>query len=439
MKHLAFEMKQNLFRPGARAVYAQLLVNQKMDEGQLSALQIQKFDAIYQHARSNIEFYRDKYSGLDLNCIRFAEDIERIPLLTRDEIRNHGKQILDIGQNRSFAKKVTTGGSTGVPLEVYHDKRFPLEALGWRTLGWWGIHPGDNVAFIYRIQKRGWRWRFNQLLWFPTIRLFLDASLITDDSMSRFVESLAKHKPPILQGYVGGVIEFAKYCDERGIRFPFLKAVWVTSAPLGLSQRRFLENVFKAPVYDQYGCSEIFWIAAECEFRDGLHILADSRYVEILGDDSKPVEFGEHGDIVLTDLDNYIFPLIRYKTDDRGALKPGNCQCGMRFPLMRNVQGRVSDTIKLPDGTSIAGEYLTTIFDDAPEHVRAFQLRQNSRYDLCLYCEANSDSQTLNVCEKKRQALEELTGGLITVNLEIVDSIKHDRGKTKFIISDVTD
>jgi len=77
------------------------------------------------------------------------------------------------------------------------------------------------------------------------------------------------------------------------------------------------------------------------------------------------------------------------------------CSCGVKLPLMDKVRGRTSDLIRLPNGKSLSGEYMTTIFDDFPEAIRQFRVHQLADYSLNIWVVPNSDCQNLEAILNK--------------------------------------
>jgi len=437
MKKTIFFLKNILFRSTAVKISCQLTNNSKLTTDELNEVALAKLKKIFVHAKNNVPYYKHAFKNINVDDINSLKDWEKIPVLTKQDIRDNTDDLIADGISAKRLRKVTTGGSTGVPLTLYHDKNFPLEVIGWRALKWWGIDPSDDIAFIYRKVRTGWRAKLNSLMWYPTRRLFLDASLMTEESMGAFYKDITRIKPSILQGYVGGVFEFAKFCQKNNLELDFLKAIWVTSSPLAEPSRKLMETVFNAPAYDQYGCSEVYWLAAECSKKEGLHVFSDARHIEILDDYNVQVPFDEYGEIAITDLENYSFPLIRYKNGDRGRYLNHSCSCGLPFPLMDKIKGRVTDTIKLQSNKVIAGDYLTTIFDDFPGAVEEFQVYQYKDYSICLFCVLGAMDNAKDICNQKVDALKKLMSDEIPVELKVVDKIKHDQGKTRFFISEV--
>jgi len=392
--------------------------------------------AIYTFAKHNTVFYKNKYRDLKNESFDNFTEWQQIPILTKDEIRENFSSF--IASKSKYLKRITTGGSTGMPLTVCHDKRFPIEIIGWDLLESWGINLASNKAYINRIVRTSRLSNIlNFLMWYPTKRIFLDAKNLTNETMQVFTTELFKLKPKVLQGYAGGLLEYAKYSEERKISFDFLQVVWSTSAPLSDSNRKYIENIFNSRVYDQYGCCEIFWLAAECKFQKGLHVHDAFRLIEVVDENGNLKKDGEYGDIIVTDLSNFAFPLIRYRNGDRGRFLSNSCECGSKAPILDKIKGRITDNIKLPSGKVISGEYLTTIFDDKPEAVKSFQIHQKVDFSIDLICVKTDIEKADQICSEKKSQIEVVTNHEIKVNLIYDTKIIHDSGKTRFIISEI--
>ena len=80
---------------------------------------------------------------------------------------------------------------------------------------------------------------------------------------------------------------------------------------------------------------------------------------------------------VVTDLDNYLLPLIRYKVGDVGHYYDGACACGRGFPLMGEIDGRARDVFVLRNGSMVAPARIAAVLQDEPA-VTLFQVIQNT-------------------------------------------------------------
>jgi phenylacetate-CoA ligase len=330
-----------------------------------------------------------------------------------------------------------TGGTTGEPLRVMRDERANHRTLGWRLHRWWGVGPGENKALIWRDAQPGFghKWKHN-LMWWPTRTVQMDANQVDDRTTAAFLDGWERIRPSVLTGYVGAVLALAQFVERHGRAIRPPKAVGVTSSPITAAQKQYLAGVFGAPVYDHYQCIEVPMLAGECARGDGLHVFADSRWIEILDEDGRTVGEGDAGNVVVTDFRNRVFPLIRYRLGDVARFRKGTCPCGVTFPILEPVRGRVTDLLRFPSGLVIPGEPITAIFYPWPEAVRQFQLYQAPDYSLTLRCVRGSDPNAEEIMRRVVESVRANVRGEVPVRLEVVDALRHDRGKQRFIVSD---
>jgi phenylacetate-CoA ligase len=260
---------------------------------------------------------------------------------------------------------------------------------------------------------------------------------MTPENMESFYRALGRIQPRYLVGYVGAVDVFARFMERQGYQLPGVKAVWTTSAPLPEVKRRYFEQVFGCKAYTQYGSCEFYWIAAECAEQSGMHIATDARHVEVVNAQNEPVPDGEWGDLIVTDLLNHAFPLIRYRIGDRGRLLTRRCPCGRPYPLMDYVRGRISDIIRVPGGGEVPGEYWTTIFDDFTDAIQSFQVHQQADLSVTIRYEPRPGAEADPVIAAVASRLERSFGPRLNVTF-LRDVIElNDNGKMRLVTSDV--
>lgn len=436
-----FFFKYGLVKPSARNYYKEVVRNQFLAVEELEQLNWERTKSLLEYAYANVPYYSETFVGIGLNPndITKPEHYEQVPVLTRQLLRDNFSKLVSKEARPSDLRISTTGGSTGEPVKVYHQKNVVRDAMGWRMLSWWNLPPDCNWASIYRDTKTDIRSRLlDRIFWWPTNKVLLNASRYKQEDIEKFIISFNKIKPPLLHGYVGAMEHIAQYILDNDIKMAPPVAIWTTSAPLTKVQEVKISKAFGAPVYDQYGCCEVYWLAAECPCKQGLHIFHDVKKIEFLDGAYKAVVTGELGDIAVTDLENNFFPLIRYINGDRGRLLPDKCNCDVNLPLMDKVKGRISDRLPLPSGASINGEYLTTLFDDFPDVVNQFQVIQKSDYSITINYVANPDKQnSKSYLDKIKQGLVNNIDREVPVYLNQVDSIKPVNGKLRFVVSEV--
>ena len=434
MKRLLFNLKWGLYKPAVFKAYQEALRMQYLPPEALAEIVEERKQAIVRHAMTNTQFYRKLYkeAGIELTDIGKEGWFERLPVLTKEHLRTNLEEITDQFQcqHRAFA---TTGGSTGIPTKTGYDRRYPTEAMRWRFQSWYDVNPWDDQAYVWRQTRSRFGELMNSLLWWPTRHIKLDASFMTEKSILLFLSRYNRLRPSVLEGYVGAIVQLSQYVRDHNLNVHSPKCVWVTSAPISEVQKVIIKEVFDAPILNQYGSCEVSSIAQSCPCDHGLHVNVDRVNVEYVDGANKPVPTGEFGKTLLTNLVDTVFPLIRYENGDRGRLLPELCPCGRTLPLIDSVKGRESESFVLPSGKTINGEYLTTIFDAAPELVNGFRVIQHRDHSITVECIPSSDQDVPRI-ESVVNDFSAKIGGEVPVECRVVREIAHDRGKLRFVM-----
>lgn len=434
----AFTAKMHTVRRDSLHFLNELRRNEQLPRAELTDLENQLAGDAVAFAMGNSPFYTRTYGalGVDPAEVVRAGAWEELPVLDRTTVKEHAQEFPTGEAVGRAVRHGTTGGSTGEPLAVMHDTRVPTLSLAWRMYSWWGVTPWDNVARLGR-WGLGRRQQFLQeLSWWPTKQVNLEASLLTDESLAVFHDRVVRTRPKLIEGYMGAMIAYADFLERRHLSIPSPHAVATTAAPLTTSARAHLESTMGAPVYDEYRCAEFGWTAGECREHHGLHVFSDVHRIEVLGPDGHPVADGEIGDITITDLRNRVFPLIRYQTGDRGSLVGEPCPCGRPLPLMAALDGRDSDVFHLPSGATLAHQ-LNGLFASCPDAVRHFQIHQFADYSIVVSVVPGTGPGARARIEKAVDTLRVRTKGEAPVTVDYVDSLPYTGGKVKFVVSDV--
>jgi phenylacetate-CoA ligase len=258
-----------------------------------------------------------------------------------------------------------TSGSTGTSVAVVVDEEAQQfkRACTLRSDEWSGWRLGERKACVWgnpEYLQQGWRgWLRNTLL---ERAAFLDTLRMDQAAMKRFRSDLRRRPPSLLFGHAHSLYLFAEFCRAEGGAGFRPRGIVSTAMVLHDWERLAIEEVFGGKVTNRYGCEELSLIACECEQHDGLHINADSVYVEVLRPDGSPCQPGEVGAVVVTDLVNRAMPLIRYQVGDMAALSDRQCACGRGLPLLERIAGRVADYVVTPSGEMVSGISLTENF-----------------------------------------------------------------------------
>lgn len=432
LEKILYTLKWRLMRSQAFALFDRLIENEKKNIAALEADREAARQALVRTALEVSPFYRRHYAAAGFTASDIGKPgwFERLPIVTKQDLREHFDDFVDPTLRR-FMKVSTTGGSTGTPTKTGYDGRIPEEIYSWRLQSRFGVHPWDDHAYIWRDRRASKLAKFmNALMWWPTKHLKLDASFMTDASIAAFLEKFNRLKPALLQGYVGAVSQVAQYVLDHKLRMWSPKVVWTTSAPLSNVQRALIMKAFGAPVCDEYGSCECRWIACQCEECKGLHVNVEHVHIEFVDDKNQPAPKGEYGRTLITNLEDTVFPLIRYENNDRGRWLTEPCACGRSLPCIDSVKGREVESFVLPSGKTINGEYLTTIFDAMPDVATNFKVIQHKDLSITIEYVPGAREIPTSIPLNFKKAI----GDEVPVEFKKVDAIAHDRGKIRYVV-----
>jgi phenylacetate-CoA ligase len=320
---------------------------------EIERLQIKNLRGLLKHAYKTVPLYHRifKEKGFSSDDIKDLKDLERLPILTKADIRKHHNDLISQNYPRSLLVPRESGG-TGDQIWFYVTK----EQISWevaaefRAYKWANYHLGDRCLVFWGspidIPKSA------KLIGQLTNALenvsYLNTYVLSDEVLDKYITFMKKFNPEVIRGYASSVYLLAKYVLEKGVKCAHPKAVITTAETLLDFQRKTIEDAFSCQVFDYYGSREIGSIAAECEVHDGYHISSENLVLECVKD-GEQVSAGENGEILLTSLRNYGMPFIRYSIGDVGKLSDGECSCGRGLPLLASIEGRVSQFMSVFD------------------------------------------------------------------------------------------
>jgi len=345
-------------------------------------LQRKKLFKLIQYASQNIPYYQ---RVIQEHQISFSEDtifadLKKFPLLTKDIIRNNFDQLYKFRDHTYYRN--TSGGSTGEPAIFYQDRDYFTWGLATKILfdEWTGRKIGEPMVKLWGSLSdvlrsgQGFKGYLRQQLYGVTI---LSTSRMAEKDMYKYVQRINKIKPYLIFAYTNSIDEFAHFIRKHHLSIYSPQAIMTSAGVLYPEVCARIERVFQAPVFNRYGSREVGDIACNCEKSEGLHLIPDIHYLEIVDDEGKEVKLGEAGNIIVTLLTNYTMPLIRYKIGDRGILSDKDCKCGHGLPLLEKVVGRITGNFKNKLGDYISGGLFFSLFYFI-ENIKQFQVIQET-------------------------------------------------------------
>lgn len=427
----------------AKLYYQELKKSQWLKPSDVKKLQEIKLRGLVQHAYRHVPYYREQMEKLNLTpeSIQTIEDLQKLPLLSKPTVRQHLYfDLLSDNHDKKRIIRISTSGSTGEPFTCFADQH-QLE-IRWastlRSQEWTGYQFGDKTARLWH-QTIGMtkmqiiRERIDAFL---SRRLFIPAFEMSPESIKVFIKKLVKHNPKFIDGYAESFNFLANYLESSDLAGLQPTALMSSAQILPEQSRRTIEQAFGCKVFDKYGSREFSGIAYECEAHKGHHVVAESYIVEVLKD-GRPAKPGEMGEVVITDLNNYCMPLIRYRLGDLAVAMDSStpCVCGRGLPMIGQVEGRVQSLIVGKSGQYLPGAFFFHLFKDYDYLIKQFLVEQEQEGEVVLKIVKGlrfTDEEFVKVVEQLRNYLGQDT----RINVDFVESIPMVRtGKQRGSIS----
>ena len=151
-----FSLKSMLFRPGAVRFYRQLKREETLRGEERRDYILRRLQTLVKYAYEQSPFYNRLYRSVDFSPedLKSFSDFEKLPTVGKPDLQEHGQEFFTRDTTPAMRRISTTGGSTGVPVSVYHDKRVPIDAVGWWLLDKWGLNAGVDAGFFFRYKPR---------------------------------------------------------------------------------------------------------------------------------------------------------------------------------------------------------------------------------------------------------------------------------------------
>jgi phenylacetate-CoA ligase len=354
---------------------------------ELRELQERSLRQLIAHAYDTVPFYRERFAaaGITPSDIRTVEDLAKLPILRRAELRGAARSSL-APPLPTISKQ--TSGTTGEPLVFGFepDSEHWRRAVKYRGYAWAGYRPGHRALHFWGAPEP------TPPTWARRLKIELDrrmhrdiyrhCAVMTDEALHDVVRVIEHEQPHVIVCYAQAGAELARYINRNGLRTWRTIPVICGAEQLLPHDRADLIEAFGPSVFDTYGCREVMMIGAECEAHDGMHVPIENLVVEIVVTENgveRPAREGETGEVVLTDLHNFAMPFIRYANGDVAtAGETRRCACGRTLPRIKAVQGRISEMLRDGNGAPVSGIAISFLVQDFGESVHQFQAVQHA-------------------------------------------------------------
>ena len=411
------------------------------DQKKLRKYQEKKLHSLVNYAYHNVEFYHDKLKEQNIRPtdIRTIEDLNKLPIVKKEELKAEtAERLVSKQYDHRQLKMKRTSGSTGKPFQFYINGKEDewRKAIYMRANISCGQNPRDSWVFVAAPHHFGDTTRIQRKLGIYAQKV---VSVFTD--VNEQIRLVREGKPDVLDGYSQSLLLLAKEVEDRNIYDIRPRIIFGSADLIDEASGRYLEEVFRAPFYDQYGCSEIDRSAWQCPEKIGYHMDVDSVITQFVDENGEEVAPGESGEIIFTSLFNYSMPFIRYAVGDVGRPIDDICPCGRSLPLMKMVDGRTDSFIVSPDGRILTHYEFIVVMFEFPyfQDIAEYRIIQ-SKHDSLEFLVRRRD-ESIDEILFANEILKHFSSNMplekFKIEVKIVDHILNRSGKLNSVISHV--
>jgi len=418
-----------------------------MPRDRLEGLQLARLKKSVEKASASV-FYGELFKriGLDPNGIRSLEDIKKIPLTTKDDLREHWPYGFLAVSKDELVRMHSSSGTTGRATVIFHtiDDIKEWTNIVARSMYMTGMRRSDvfqnmmtyglftgGLGFHYGAEKLG--------------ALVIPAGAGNSKRQIQLMQDFGTTAIHIIPSYA---LHLLSVFEEMGVdprNDTQLRIAFLGAEPHSEKTREKIEGFYGIKAYNSYGLSEMDGpgVAFECQRQNGMHVWEDNFIVEIINPDTlEPVPDGEEGELVLTTLLRDGMPILRYRTKDLTRIIPGPCECGRTHVRIERIKGRTDDMLILK-GVNIFPIQIEKKLMDVPGVGTNFLIileRKGFNDHMIVRVEVRKEffSGDLKQLEAlRRRIVEELKSDiLITPKVELVEpgSLPKSEGKAVRVI-----
>lgn len=434
-----YKLKKQRFNDDFYKILEFLNSTQGWSKEQIKAYKEEHTFKILEQAYNHCPYYRKKYkeAGLSPADFKQLEDLQKFPILTKEEIRQNWDGMVADNIPKKELILCHTSGSTNKPLSFYHTRY--SEPFYWavdqRYKNRFGFYYGTKcVNFSPRpivpiTAKKPPFWRYDCIL----NRYFVNMQQINPSKIKDIISFFNDNEFNFFIGYPSVMNALANEIETSNINLDYNpKHIFTGAEKLYINQKNTLQRVFKGvQIHELYSFSEEAAVATHC-INSNYHEDFEIGHMEL--NNSHRVEDGMQGDILATGFSNYGMPFIRYLNGDVAIFSDTECPCGLHSQVILDIVGRVGDYIITPEGTHI--QRVSIILENLSE-IKECQIAQKELGEIILRI-IKADSYSLRTEKELINRVKQWISPTINVKFEYVNEIPRTKaGKFKEVTSEL--
>jgi phenylacetate-CoA ligase len=417
-------------------MYRRLIKEEYYSNSQILEIQMEALRDLVKYCSEKVPFYSMLFSeyGINANQIHTIEEYQKIiPHIQKSDVQNNLELFIPRNIKRSKILNSNTGGSTGIPLQLFYEKNVTrsLEYAFihnlWKRVGY---KHGDPTVVL-----RGFSIPQSKNYWYYDAtknRLIMSSYHINKNTIPEYIKEIRTFKPKYLHVYPSSLNIIAKYMQEYSIApLSNIEAILAGSETIYPEQRKLLEGTFNCRLFSWYGLGEMVALGGECEYSTDYHFYPQYGLVEL----EKDKTIGSY-EIVGTTFVNPAMPLLRYKTGDFVELSDNEtCRCRRNYLRIKRVIGRKQELIVSKSHSLITLTALIFgLHHNAFKNIRRMQIEQNTPGKITVRID-KMDSFTKTDEEEIKTNMNFATKGDLEFDFVYSSNIQlTEMGKHKFLI-----
>jgi phenylacetate-CoA ligase len=399
--------------------------------------QIRQAAILLNFANKSVPLYRGRLPGIHPGQPIADDRWLRLPVLTRAMLQKASRPELGGNEQNVLANPLPKGHEQISPLKTSGSTGLPVTAFGTQlTRFLWQVW----TVYEHLLHQRDFSLKLAALR--PEGEQAPGVSERSENWGSS-TAMLMKTGPGVVMNVRTPVIDQKRWLEQEqpgyllsfpsnlealmhaGLKLPRLKGIRTYGELLTPALRQTFRDAWQVPVTDVYSSQEVGYMALQCPHHDGYHVTSESVLMEVLRDDGQPCQPGEMGRVVVTTLQNFATPLIRYEIGDYAEVAEP-CPCGRPGLTLKRIVGRVRNMLSTPDGNQIWPSFILRAWTHGLP-ISQFQFVQThlDRIEVRLVVSRQPSAE-----EEQRitRSLQDLFGWPFTISFNYMDSIPRSQG-----------
>ncbi|MEZ5045886.1 MAG: hypothetical protein R2831_02730 [Chitinophagaceae bacterium] len=409
-----------------------LFLLRKMDrlsKNELEINQQQKLKNLLIHASQHVPYYKRLNIAKEDDPVSW---LKKFPILDKALLSQNQEQLLSTPKEQLIRQ--ASSGSSGIQSIVFWNKaeQSLYRATQIRWWEWAGYKMGTPILQTGITPQRGILKSIKDFI-FNTY--YLQAFAHSKEDVLKALRWAQRQKEPVLAGYASSLFVIATIADEENINVKFKTAV-VWGDKLFNHYREKIEHVFQTKVHETYGSAEGLMMGAQYDL-DYMYMMNQHVYIEIVDDQMQAVKEGTWGHVLVTNLDAFAMPLIRYKIGDLASMLPKEeypSNPYLAYPIWKKIIGRDTDLVQTPSGKYLVVHSFTGVFEHIPEIKQFCVIQEHIQGIRIQYIRGDQFSEAILV-KAKNNLMSYIQEPFDIIFEEVTSIAPTPSGKPQLIIS----